>query len=101
MQLIVKEMQKYYETFQNIRNAGMEERSERGGEAKRRRTDPDSEAPSLDTELKSFWLRKTRKPVLSVLMVQKPDSDPVFYHGINMEASGGAPAGACRCPPPS
>eukprot|EP00392_Amoebophrya_sp_AT5.2_P005123 g5132.t1 len=41
-----------------------------------------------DAELATFWLRKTRKPVLCVLMVQKPeDKEPVFYRGLNLEVS--------------
>jgi len=38
------------------------------------------------SEIASFWLRNTRKPVLAVLMVQR-DSDPVYFEGINMEVS--------------
>lgn len=39
-------------------------------------------------ELGQFWLRKTRKPVLSVLVVQKsPDQPPVLYRGVNCEVS--------------
>eukprot|EP00940_MAST-03C_sp_MAST-3C-sp2_P003479 g3479.t1 len=39
-------------------------------------------------EISSFWLRKTRKPVLAVLLVDKDDgSGHKFYHGINMEVS--------------
>jgi cytidine deaminase len=38
-------------------------------------------------DLASFWLRKTKKPVLAVLMVQKPGGDPVLYRGCNMEVS--------------
>eukprot|EP00925_Amoebophrya_sp_RCC4383_P022169 GSA25T00019158001.1 len=40
-----------------------------------------------DGELATFWLRKTRKPVLCVLMVQKPGGKPVFYRGMNLEVS--------------
>lgn len=41
-----------------------------------------------DTELAKFWLRKTRKPVLAVLLVQKlPDGEPRLFRGINMEVS--------------
>ena len=38
-------------------------------------------------ELENFWLRKTGKPVLSVLMVLKPGMEPSFFRGINMEVS--------------
>lgn len=43
---------------------------------------------SLTNELGSFWLRKTHKCVLSMLMV-KPDGDeePTFYSGMNIEVS--------------
>lgn len=42
----------------------------------------------LANELGSFWLRKTHKCVLSMLMV-KPDGDeePTFYSGMNIEVS--------------
>jgi cytidine deaminase len=39
-------------------------------------------------DLKSFWLRKTRKPVLAVLAVQMTKDGPVkLYRGTNMEVS--------------
>ena len=39
-------------------------------------------------ELSTFWLRKTRKIVLAVLMVQGPsDEAPRFYRGMNLEVS--------------
>jgi cytidine deaminase len=39
-------------------------------------------------ELESFWLRKTKQPVLSVLMTQKEgEASPKFYCGINIEVS--------------
>jgi cytidine deaminase len=39
-------------------------------------------------ELSTFWLRKTRKIVLAVLMVQSPsDEAPRFYRGMNLEVS--------------
>ena len=39
-------------------------------------------------EIKGFWLRKTRKPVLSVLLVQKPNQDkPTYFRGMNVEVS--------------
>jgi cytidine deaminase len=35
-----------------------------------------------------FWLRKTQKPVLAVLLVQTPEmKEPVLYRGTNMEVS--------------
>ena len=39
------------------------------------------------SDLREFWLRKTRKPVLAVLLVQKPGHEPVLYRGTNMEVS--------------
>jgi hypothetical protein len=40
------------------------------------------------TELETFWLRKTRKPVLSVLLVRKRGDPRVkLYRGVNMEVS--------------
>ena len=38
-------------------------------------------------DLTGFWLRKTQKPVLAVLLVQKPGGEPVLYRGCNMEVS--------------
>ena len=39
------------------------------------------------SDLKAFWLRKTGKPVLAVLLVQKPGGKYVLYRGTNMEVS--------------
>ncbi|CAM9341794.1 unnamed protein product [Pylaiella littoralis] len=38
-------------------------------------------------DLASFWLRKTKRPVLAVLLVQKKGSEPRLYRGTNMEVS--------------
>ncbi len=38
-------------------------------------------------DLDSFWLRKTRKPVLAVLQVARVGEEPRFYRGTNMEVS--------------
>jgi cytidine deaminase len=47
-----------------------------------------SSESSESTELGSFWLRKTKKPVLAVLLVQKAnETKPRFFYGINMEVS--------------
>jgi hypothetical protein len=42
---------------------------------------------TIETDLSSFWLRKTKKPVLAVLVVQKPGQGPKLYRGTNMEVS--------------
>lgn len=39
------------------------------------------------SDLKKFWLRKTKKPVLAVLLVRKPDGTDILYRGTNMEVS--------------
>ena len=45
-------------------------------------------APSpVDNELATFWLRKTRQPVLAVLCVRKPGGRPLFYRSMNLEVS--------------
>mmetsp|Transcript_4026 Transcript_4026/g.7061 ORF Transcript_4026/g.7061 Transcript_4026/m.7061 type:complete len:544 (-) Transcript_4026:13-1644(-) len=45
-------------------------------------------ASGSEDELAKFWLRKTRKCVLSVLMVQGPeDPEPRFFRGMNLEVS--------------
>lgn len=36
-------------------------------------------------DLASFWLRKTKRPVLAVLLVQKKGGQPQLYRGTNME----------------
>lgn len=36
-------------------------------------------------DLASFWLRKTKRPVLAVLLVQKKGKEPQLYRGTNME----------------
>jgi len=38
-------------------------------------------------DLDSFWLRKTRKPVLAVLLVETPQGEVRVYRGTNMEVS--------------
>ena len=38
-------------------------------------------------ELDRFWLRKTRKPVLAVLMVRRPDGALALHRGCNLEVS--------------
>jgi hypothetical protein len=38
-----------------------------------------------DHDLLSFWLRKTKKLVLAVLLVEKPGQAPRLYRGTNME----------------
>ncbi|CAM9922424.1 unnamed protein product, partial [Sphacelaria rigidula] len=38
-------------------------------------------------DLASFWLRKTKRPVLAVLLVQKAGGKPQLYRGTNMEVS--------------
>lgn len=38
-------------------------------------------------ELDTFWLRKSRKPVLSVLVVQRPGEAALSFQGMNMEVS--------------
>ena len=38
-------------------------------------------------ELGSFWLRKTGKAVLAVLLTRKPDGSPTYWRGMNVEVS--------------
>jgi hypothetical protein len=64
VRLAVAEMIRFKEEFEFIRND-----------------------PSIETDLASFWLRKTKKPVLAVLLVQKPGQKPKLYRGTNMEVS--------------
>jgi cytidine deaminase len=40
-----------------------------------------------DNDIHSFWLRKTHKPVLAVLLVQSEGQAPILYRGTNMEVS--------------
>jgi hypothetical protein len=40
-----------------------------------------------DNDLRKFWLRKSKKPVLAVLLVNKPEQGLVMYRGTNMEVS--------------
>ena len=35
----------------------------------------------------TFWLRKTGKAVLAVLLTVKPDGEPTFWRGMNVEVS--------------
>ena len=38
-------------------------------------------------EMSAFWMRKSKKPVLSMLMVHKPGHSRRYYRGLNMEVS--------------
>lgn len=38
-------------------------------------------------DLGTFWLRKTKKPVLAVLLVRRNDGSLKLYRGTNMEVS--------------
>ena len=38
-------------------------------------------------EIKKFWIRKSQKPVLAVLLVQRPNEPAILYRGTNMEVS--------------
>jgi hypothetical protein len=40
-----------------------------------------------NNDIQKFWLRKTKKPVLAVLLVQVPGRGPTLYRGTNMEVS--------------
>ena len=39
------------------------------------------------SDLSTFWLRKSKKPVLAVLLVNKQNGEHVLYRGTNMEVS--------------
>jgi hypothetical protein len=47
----------------------------------------ESEDGNALSDMQEFWLRKTKKPVLAVLLVQKPGQPPKLYRGTNMEVS--------------
>lgn len=42
---------------------------------------------SRQHDLSSFWMRKTRKPVLAVLLVSGPNNTYRLFRGVNMEVS--------------
>eukprot|EP00930_Biecheleria_cincta_P050100 TRINITY_DN35285_c0_g1_i1.p1 TRINITY_DN35285_c0_g1~~TRINITY_DN35285_c0_g1_i1.p1 ORF type:complete len:538 (+),score=86.98 TRINITY_DN35285_c0_g1_i1:96-1709(+) len=46
-----------------------------------------AKAAANDSELDCFWLRKTAKPVLSVLLVQRDGGSLQMHRGINLEVS--------------
>ena len=60
--LLVEEMVKYKRQFEAIRDA-------------------------QSHELDSFWLRKTGKAVLAVLLTRKPDGSCTYWRGMNVEVS--------------
>ena len=41
----------------------------------------------MGSELRNFWLRKSKKPVLSILLARTPEGGQVMYRGSNMEVS--------------
>jgi cytidine deaminase len=62
--MVVEEMIKYREEFHSIRCLG-----------------------SDDQDLGTFWMRKTKKPVLSVLLVRRANGSLQLVRGTNMEVS--------------
>ena len=62
VQDVVEEMKKFREFFVKRLNSG-------------------------NNDLRKFWLRKSKKPVLAVLLVNKPGEGLVMYRGTNMEVS--------------
>mmetsp|Transcript_19651 Transcript_19651/g.27791 ORF Transcript_19651/g.27791 Transcript_19651/m.27791 type:complete len:730 (-) Transcript_19651:183-2372(-) len=42
---------------------------------------------SHQNDIRQFWLRKTKKPVLAVLLVEHPERGRILYRGTNMEVS--------------
>ena len=75
--LVVEEMRQYRKEFEAVRD---------GATAK---VDGVDAQPNGGNELATFWLRKSRKAVLAVLLTRKPEEDarPVFYRGMNLEVS--------------
>lgn len=63
---VVEEMRAHYRAFSRIR---------------------DGAAGDAGHELASFWLRKSRKPVLAVVAVQQPGDRLRLHRGMNMEVS--------------
>ena len=63
-QLVVEEMKRFKSEFDDIRRL-----------------------PASENDLASFWLRKTKKPVLAVLLVKKADGRLKLFRGTNMEVS--------------
>jgi hypothetical protein len=52
------------------------------------RRDFDAARKMKTDELEKFWLRKTQKPVLAIVMTRKsPNVQPAFFRGINVEVS--------------
>jgi len=62
VQMVVKEMKIFRQHFLKAMNEG-------------------------ENDLHNFWLRKTKKPVLAVLLVNLPQKGLVVYRGMNMEVS--------------
>lgn len=66
VRMLVKEMIAHKEEFERVR---------------------DEDRDRVPNELDSFWLRKSKQPVLSVLMVKKKNKGVKFFRGINVEVS--------------
>lgn len=45
------------------------------------------ESQNIENEIEIFWLRKTKQPILSVLMIKKPGKERKIYRAMNMEVS--------------
>ena len=76
IQAVVKEMTCFRSDFSRVLQ-------DRGGSQ-----NGDGKGGGGGHDLAAFWLRKTRKPVLAVLLVQKGEDGPLkLYRGTNMEVS--------------
>ena len=56
-------------------------------EAHRKNVEGTIQNDTMGHELSKFWLRKTKKPVLCVLLVEKADGKARFFRGVNVEVS--------------
>jgi cytidine deaminase len=88
--LLVLEMMKHKQKFEHVSIGvlDLEEQTSAPVPREARRRTLSTWEPKITHELDSFWLRKTKQPVLSVLMVQKSeDENPRFFYGVNIEVS--------------
>jgi hypothetical protein len=52
-----------------------------------RKFDKIRDGPASETELEEFWLRKTKKPVLCVLAIQKQGGPVEYICGVGVNTS--------------
>lgn len=79
--LIIAEMIRFRDEFDSLRRSHSASASSGGGGS----GGGSDESNNYQSDMAEFWLRKTKKPVLAVLLVEKRNQSPKLYRATNME----------------